>query len=75
MKKLLFSFFIILSFTIFSYNFEILEKEIETLFEKGDVPGVSVYMDSSTFEKPFEMNLGYANLDTKKQIQRVNFFR
>ncbi len=75
MKKLIFSFFVILSFTVFSYNFEKIEEDIEILFEKGDVPGVSIYIDSSTFVEPFELNYGYANLESKKEIHSEQQFR
>jgi len=75
MKKLFFIFFLMYSIIILSVDFSSLEKEIKILFEKGNVPGVYVYMDSSSFTEPFELNYGYANLETKEQIHINQQFR
>lgn len=75
MKKIILVLFLIYSTIFFSLDFISLETEVRELFEKSDVPGVSVYIDSSSFAEPFELNLGYANIETKEKIISGQQFR
>lgn len=75
MKKLVFVLFLLFSTILFSIDFISIEKEIKELFNESDVPGVSVYIDSSSFTEPFEINLGYADLETKKHMKSGQQFR